>query len=279
MPPNKRRDGVDASCGSAEVDAAPLSYDGHQRERQPHTIAIETPVNIIYGSLPFAVMMATPTDLEDFAYGFSFTEGIIDAADDVRELSLTDTDDGLKLSVSLKADNMQRHLGRARNLTGRTGCGVCGIADLSEMPNGTTKLSPPAHFQIKSIARALEQSQTKQVLNASTRAVHGAAFCNWGGDIVALREDVGRHNALDKLIGALLRGGHNPADGFMLITSRASYEMIEKTARAGSPVLVAMSAPTSLAIERADAYGLTLIAVAREDGAIQFTPATQDQTL
>lgn len=263
MPPNKPASKIFA--------ARALSYDGAPGKNYSQAIAVETPVNIIYGSIPFAVMMTSPVDLEDFAYGFSFTEGIIDHGDDIRSVHLEDVAGGLKLSVMLRADTMQRHLGRARNLTGRTGCGVCGIADLSQMPERHSRLAAAQDFDPKSVAVALKKSQALQQLNAGTRAVHSAAFCNWQGQVVTLREDVGRHNALDKLIGALLRNDVRSADGFILISSRASYEMIEKTVRFGAPVLVAMSAPTSLAIERAQGYGLTLIAIAREDGAILFS--------
>ncbi len=269
MPPNSQpgRNVVRSFDGMA------VRYDGGAAEPGAHAIAVETPVNIIYGSLPFAVMMASPADLEDFAYGFSFTEGIIDAADDVRDFVVAETDAGIKVSLTLKAENMQRHLGRARNLAGRSGCGICGISDLSEMPDMPALANHADGYDPAAIARALRKLEEIQTLNAATRSVHGAAFCNWRGEVIALREDVGRHNALDKLVGAMLRSGNSAADGFVLITSRASYEMVEKTVRAGAPVLVAMSAPTSLAIERAQQYGLTLIAVARDDGAIAFTSA------
>ena len=264
------------SASSRIVDAAAIAYDGTSGPRQPHAIAVEVPVNFIFGSIPFAVMMASPQDIEDFAYGFTFTEGIIDSSDDIRDVSVERAEEGFRVSVTLKAEMMQRHLGRARNLSGRTGCGVCGIADLKDMPQASGLEAGGADFDARSIARALRECQQLQVLNGETRAVHGAAFCSHDGTVIAMREDVGRHNALDKLIGSLLRIGVKGADGFVLITSRASFEMIEKAVRFGAPVLVAMSAPTSLAIERARAYGLTLIAVARKDGAILFAPETAD---
>ncbi|MCC2097039.1 MAG: formate dehydrogenase accessory sulfurtransferase FdhD [Hyphomicrobiales bacterium] len=255
-------------------DAIDVSYDGAPGDVQPHAIAVETPVNFIFGSIPFAVMMASPSDLEDFAYGFSFTEGIIDAPEDIREVSIEDSDGAIRVSVTLNADRMQRHLGRSRSLAGRTGCGVCGIADLADMPQAAALESGGGRFDPHGVARALRESHELQALNMHTRAVHGAAFCDGDGAVIALREDVGRHNALDKLIGSLLRAGVKGSDGFVLITSRASFEMIEKTVRFGAPALVAISAPTSLAIDRARAYGLTLIAVARDDGAILFAPET-----
>ena len=272
MPRNK----LQHPAASRIVDAAAIAYDGTSGPPQPHAIAVEMPVNFIFGSIPFAVMMASPRDIEDFAYGFTFTEGIVDASDDIRDVSVERAEEGFRVSVTLKAEMMQRHLGRARNLSGRTGCGVCGIADLKDMPQANGLEAGGADFDVRSIARALWECQQLQVLNRETRAVHGAAFCRHDGTVVAMREDVGRHNALDKLIGSLLRNGVKGSDGFVLITSRASFEMIEKTVRFGAPVLVAISAPTSLAIERARAYGLTLIAVAREDGAILFAPETRN---
>jgi FdhD protein len=253
-----------------------IAYDGASGSLQSHAIAVEMPVNFIFGSIPFAVMMASPQDIEDFAYGFTFTEGIADAPDDIRGVSVEQEDGGIRVSVTLKAEMMQRHLGRARNLSGRTGCGVCGIADLKELPRADRLKAVGTALDARAIGRALQECQKHQLLNRETRAVHGAAFCRHDGSIIAMREDVGRHNALDKLIGSLLRTGVKGSDGFVLITSRASFEMIEKTVRFGAPVLVAMSAPTSLAIDRASAYGLTLIAVAREDGAILFAPETLD---
>ncbi len=263
-------------ASSRTIDAAAIAYDGTSGPPQPRAIAVEVPVNFIFGSLPFAVMMASPQDIEDFAYGFTFTEGIVDSSDDIRDVSVEQAEGGFRVSVTLKAEMMQRHLGRARNLSGRTGCGVCGIADLKDMPQANGLAAVGADFDVRSIARALRKCQQLQVLNRETRAVHGAAFCRHDGTVIAMREDVGRHNALDKLIGSLLRTGVKGPDGFVLITSRASFEMIEKTVRFGAPVLVAMSAPTSLAIERAHAYGLTLIAVAREDGATLFAPGAAD---
>lgn len=272
MPRNK----LQHPAASRIVEAAAIAYDGTSGPRQPHAIAVEAPVSFIFGSIPFAVMMASPQDIEDFAYGFTFTEGIVDSSDDIRDVSVERAEEGFRVSVTPKAEMMQRHLGRARNLSGRTGCGVCGIADLKDMPQANGLEAGGADFDVRSIARALRECQQLQVLNRETRAVHGAAFCRHDGTVIAMREDVGRHNALDKLIGSLLRTGVKGPDGFVLITSRASFEMIEKTVRFGAPVLVAMSAPTSLAIERAHAYGLTLIAVAREDGAILFAPGTAD---
>ncbi|MGE3246998.1 MAG: formate dehydrogenase accessory sulfurtransferase FdhD [Beijerinckiaceae bacterium] len=266
MPPNEGNppDGAAAARGLA------IGFAGQPAVPHDHRVPVETPVNLIYGSIPFAVMMATPSDLEDFACGFSFSEGIVDNIQAIRDISVEGSAEGIRLSIALAAGDMQRHLGRARNLTGRTGCGVCGIADLSEMPR-LQNVAEGSVIASAALARALAQAESHQSLNRITHAVHGAAFCSPEGDILLMREDVGRHNALDKLIGAAMRKGIAAADGFVLVTSRASYEMVEKTARFGTPVLAAMSAPTSLAIARADACGVTLVAVARPDGAIVFS--------
>ena len=267
MPRNKSGD----QPAFTKVIGKDISFCGGSADERSHDIATEVPVNVIYGSVPFAVMMTTPVDLEDFAYGFTFTEGIVDKADDIRDVSIEETQKGIKLSITLRAENMQRHLGRARNLAGRTGCGVCGIADLAEMPSLATRYARPVEFAPTSISKALGQMDELQTLNKRTHAVHAAAYCDATGTIIALREDVGRHNALDKLAGSILRDAIEARDGFLLITSRASYEMVEKATRLGVSLLVAISAPTSLAIERANALGMTLVGIARADGAVAFS--------
>ena len=233
-------------------------------------VPVETPVNIVYAPVPFAVMMATPADLEDFAYGFSFTEGVVSAASDIRSVEIEEEERGLRLVVTLAGDKMQSHLSRARNIAGRTGCGLCGIDDLKSLPRARAQAGAAPVIDKAAIARALAALEKSQPLNALTHAVHGAAWCGLDGALHAVREDVGRHNALDKLIGALLRASAKPDAGFFLITSRCSFEMVEKAAAFGARALVAISAPTSLALERARDYGMTLIAVARADGALIF---------
>ena len=235
-------------------------------------IAVETPVNILFGGIPFAVMMTTPADLEDFAIGFALTEGIVDSLGDIRGVAIERAESGLKVNVTLAGERMSAHLARGRAISGRTGCGLCGIADLAALPAARARIADVEPVNPAAVKAALEALDHSQPLNAQTRAVHGAAWCDRSGAIVALREDVGRHNALDKLIGALVRGGVSPADGFFVITSRCSFEMVAKAAIFGASTLVALSAPTSLAIERAEASGVTLIAIARADQATIFTP-------
>ena len=234
-------------------------------------LAVEAPVNLVYGSVPHAVMMATPGDLEDFAYGFSLTEGIVDDASEIRDVRVEEVDDGLRLLVELAPGRLREHLARKRAISGRTGCGVCGIEDLAALPRAKSRQSPALKVPVASIATALGALDSAQQLGAKTRAVHAAAWARLDGTLLAVREDVGRHNALDKLIGAMMRAGTDPADGFLVITSRCSFEMVEKTARLGAGMVVAISAPTSLALERAKEHGLTLCAIARSDSLTVFT--------
>lgn len=242
-------------------------------------VAVEAPVNIVYGTLPYAVMMATPSDLADFVTGFSLTEGIIRGADEIRGITVTPQADGLVVAVDLAPGRFREHLARRRNLSGRTSCGLCGVETLAELPlaeQGGMRQTVSA----SAIHKALVALERHQPLNRLTRSVHAAAWCDLGGAILAAREDVGRHNALDKLIGARLRAGHDAAGGFILVTSRASFEMVEKAAIFGAGTLVAISAPTSLAIERANRLGLTLVCIARDDAAMLFAGAlAQDEKL
>lgn len=234
-------------------------------------IAVEWPVNIRYGSVPYAVMMATPRDLEDFVTGFSLTEGIIAEAAEIRDLRISFEAEAISLDVELTPGRFRRHLGRQRRLTGRTSCGVCGVEDASQLPRAERTVPSRLPISAEAVARAIGDLRAHQPLHARTRAVHGAAWCDRLGHIRLAREDVGRHNALDKLIGAVLRAGETVADGFVLVTSRASYEMVEKTAILGATALVSVSAPTSLAVARAQAAGLMLVSVAREDGCEVFS--------
>jgi FdhD protein len=242
------------------------------------SVAVETPVNIVYGTLPYAVMMASPADLEDFVAGFSLTEGVIGEAGDIRGMTVRREAGGLVAEVELTPDRLRAHLAlsRRRNLTGRTSCGLCGIDNLNELPLALRQVRQGAKITATAIAAALAGLSAGQSLFRLTRSAHAAAWCDLDGRIVALREDVGRHNALDKLIGARLRAGCS-RDGFVLVTSRASFEMVEKTAIFGAPGLVAISAPTSLAVERAKALGLTLVALARSDAALVFAGEIVDQ--
>ena len=228
-------------------------------------VAVETPIAVSFLGIGYAVMMATPGDLEDFAFGFALSERLITSARDVTDLAVAEDSRGLLLNIELVDERHAAVLARVRHRVGESGCGLCGIENLEQalrpLPHvpGFIAPDPSAIFQ------ALETMGSHQELNRETRAVHGAGLFDVEGDLVAIREDVGRHSAFDKLIGHCLRSGIDMSQGFALLTSRCSYELVEKAALAGIPLLVTVSAPTSLAIERAEEAGLTLIALARSD--------------
>lgn len=274
MLPSERNDLNDTDTPaptSRRVPTLVVAYDDPTAREGHRDLAVEMPVNLVYGSVPYAVMMTTPSDLEDFAYGFSLTEGIVESADEIRSVRVEDGDGGLRLVVDLAPGRLREHLARKRAISGRTGCGVCGIDDLAALPKAEARSHAMQVVGIESIQRALLGMGDAQVLNHTTRAVHAAAWADRNGNLLAVREDVGRHNGLDKLIGALMRAGTDPNDGFVVITSRCSFEMVEKTATFGAAVLVAISAPTSLAIDRARLHDITLCAIARSDTLTVFS--------
>jgi FdhD protein len=231
----------------------------------------ETAICFTYDGGSYAVMMATPQDLEDFAYGFSLTEGVIGGVDDIERLEVIEGDLGIELRMWLAAPHGAAYGERRRHLAGPTGCGLCGIESLAEAMRAPRKIASAVSFRPEEIMSALDALTREQALNRETRAVHAAAFWLPGRGLIAVREDVGRHNALDKLAGALARRRISPADGFVVFTSRVSVEMIQKAAAIGVPLVVAVSAPTALALRMAEAAGITLIAVARHDGFEIFT--------
>ena len=231
----------------------------------------ETAVAFTYEGGSYAVMMATPQNLEDFALGFSFTEGLAASPADIRQLDVIEHDTGIELRMWLAEPRAAALSERRRHLAGPTGCGLCGIESLDEAVRPLRRVGDEAVFTPADIMHALETLAPRQELNRQTRAVHAAAFWRPESGLVAVREDVGRHNALDKLAGAMLRAGI-PADGGMvLLTSRVSVEMVQKTAVIGAPLIVAVSAPTALAVRTAETAGITLVAVARSDGFETFT--------
>ena len=234
-------------------------------------VATEVPVQVLFGGVPFGIMMATPADLEDFAYGFALTEGVVADAAEIRAVAVDGAAGAVRLGIDVTGARLQTHLARKRAMTGRTSCGLCGVDDLAALPRAAA--GPPGaapRVALGAIGRALAALDAGQELNAATRAVHGAAWATLDGTVVAVREDVGRHNALDKLIGACLRAGRDPASGFVVVTSRASFEMVEKAATFGCRTLVAISAPTALAIDRARALDVTLVGIARRDSVTVF---------
>lgn len=231
----------------------------------------EAAIAFTYNGSSYAVMMATPQDLEDFALGFSFTEGVIASPGDIEQLEVIEQDIGIELRMRLTEARASAFHERRRYLAGPTGCGLCGIESLDEAMRTPAHIAEDVVFSPQDVMRALAALEGQQAINAQTRAVHGAAFYSTARGLVAVREDVGRHNALDKLVGALVRRGVSGAEGFAVVTSRLSVEMIQKAAALGIPMLVAVSAPTALAVRTAEAAGMTLVAVARHDGFEIFT--------
>lgn len=231
----------------------------------------ETAVSFTYDGGSYAVMMATPQNLEDFAVGFSITEGVAASPADIRQLDIVEHDSGIELRMWLNEPRAQALSERRRYLAGPTGCGLCGIDSLDEAVRTPARVRDGQTFASADIMQALELLPPLQSLNRQTRAVHAAAFWHPDNGIVAVREDVGRHNALDKLAGALVRESMAVSGGMVLLTSRVSVEMVQKTAAIGAPLIAAVSAPTALAVRTAETAGITLVAVARSDGFEVFT--------
>jgi FdhD protein len=246
-------------------------YRGDSVAEGSRTIPRETPVALTYNRSTHAVMLATPADLEDFAIGFSLSEGIIRHSADVLALEIVSVPDGIECRMDLQADRLADLTRRQRRLTGPSGCGLCGLDSLAAAIRPAPTVPAGQSFTPAMVQAAMQAMPAAQTLNMATRAVHAAAFWTPAKGLVALREDVGRHNALDKLSGALSRLGVRAADGLVLLSSRVSVEMVQKAATLGAPVIVAISAPTSLAVEVAAAAGITLIGVARSDGFEIFT--------
>ncbi|MBW4089723.1 MAG: formate dehydrogenase accessory sulfurtransferase FdhD [Proteobacteria bacterium] len=234
-------------------------------------LAEETPVALSYNRATLAVMLATPADLEDFAVGFSLTEGVVSAPAEIEELAVVAVPAGVELRMWLTPARAAAAETRRRRLTGLGGCGLCGIDSLAAAIRTPPTVSAAARFTSAQIATAIAALAPAQALNAATRATHAAGFWTAAEGLVALREDVGRHNALDKLAGALARSGRGAADGIVVLSSRLSVELVQKAAAIGAPVVVAVSAPTALAVRVAEAAGLTLVGVARDDGFEIFT--------
>lgn len=220
---------------------------------------------MVYNGATFAVMMATPHDLEDFALGFSLSEGLISSPVQLLQVEKRELLEGIELAMQVSDEASGAHLDRERErlLPGRSGCGICGTRELEDAIRQHSPVSAGHTLARDALERAQQQLHARQPMNEATGAVHAAAWATLDGDIVLVREDVGRHNALDKLIGAMRRAGSDPELGFALVTSRASYEMVTKATSAGITVLAAISAPTALAIQLARSAGITLVGFTR----------------
>jgi formate dehydrogenase accessory protein FdhD len=232
-------------------------------EDRMDAVAEETPVALIYNDQPHVVMMASPQDLEDFAIGFSLSEGLIRCARDIDSIERLDHPEGIAMQLRCAPASLQDLGERRRNLTGRTGCGLCGAETLAQAMRTPRQVGQGSSVSPQALQRALALLTGAQPLNMMTGAVHAAAWCDPDGNIVSLREDVGRHNAMDKLIGAKARAGESFEEGFLLLTSRASYELVLKASMLNIALMVAVSAPTGLAIRIASEAGITLAAFLR----------------
>lgn len=239
------------------------------RAKTLRPVAIEAPVAIEFNGIGYAVMMATPQALDDFAYGFARSERLIASADDVIDVAAHVTMRGTILRIALKAHCAEKVIERVRHRVSESGCGLCGIENLEQALRPLPQISTATVPDDASVFRALSGLAANQPLNRATGAVHAAALCSAAGDIRLTREDVGRHNAFDKLLGAMLRAGLDWDGGFALLSSRCSFELVEKAALAGCPALVSISAPTSLALDRAREVGLPLVVLAREDALLR----------
>jgi FdhD protein len=233
----------------------------------------ETALAITYNGGTYAVMMGTPQDFRDFAYGFSLSEGVVSDIDEIESFEAVAFDDGVELRMWLASDKAESISARRRQIAGPTGCGLCGIDSISEAVKPAAIVTAEGTFSFDQIMAAMDALAPLQKINVETRAVHAAAFWTPAQGIVALREDVGRHNALDKLAGSLAQVKVDASQGMVLLTSRVSVEMVQKTAAIGAPLMVSVSAPTALAIRMAEAAGITLAAIARSDGFEVFTHA------
>lgn len=247
--------------GLANIDALHLDPDGRQPRVEP--VVVETPVALLYNGEAFAVMMATPSDLDDFAPGFAMTEGIVATADQLRLVDSVRTRHGVALHCAIPQARFDALGKRRRNLEGRSGCGLCGMESLQAAVRELPPLVRDAsRWSAATLLAGLRTLRDSQPLNAASGGVHAAGLLHRDGGL-QVREDVGRHNAVDKVIGAALRAGVDPAACALLVTSRASFEIVQKAATVGIGTVVAISAPTSLAVERAAALGVTLVAFAR----------------
>jgi FdhD protein len=236
----------------------------------PDWLAEEVPVALVFNGISHAVMLASPDQLEDFALGFALTEGLLTDRSELYGIELERGEHGISLQLEVASACEWRFKERRRNLAGRTGCGLCGTESLDQVSRSVPQ-APIVHLRPGVLALGQCALREWQQLQQLTGAAHAAAWCDLDGRIVLLREDIGRHNALDKLVGAMARAGTDPTTGWVLVTSRASFEMVQKTAMAGAGLLAAVSAPTSMAVDLAERCGLALAGFVRGDDFVAYT--------
>ena len=260
---------LDTETASAEVVVE--RWRRGRTERTVDRVAEEIPVAIAYHGVPHVVMLATPADLEDYAVGFTLSEGLVASASEIRGVEVVREAESAEVRVSIAWERFPELLRRRRNLTGRTGCGLCGAETVDQAVHEGLKVGQGPTVTIAALHTAIVQLESVQPLNSRTGSVHAAAWVLPEKGIQCVREDVGRHNALDKLIGALVRAGADFGAGYLLITSRASFEMVQKAAMVGITFVVAVSAPTAFAVRLAERSGVTLIGFARRDQHVVYT--------
>lgn len=253
------------------LEVPALRWEGGRAQERTEQVAEETPVAIVYNGIPHVVMMATPADLEDFALGFSITEELIRSPADLPSMQVVRYGQGIEIQAMVAPECEATIASRNRRLTGRTGCGICGTDSIEGVLKQLHPVSSTAAVSTAAVENACRTLVGHQTLNSAAGAVHAAGWASLEGEIQLAREDVGRHNALDKLIGALLVRGVNPQAGFIVVTSRASFEMVQKATVFGAPLLAAISGPTGLAVRIAEHAGLTLVGFARGDRLTVYT--------
>jgi FdhD protein len=258
--------------GSTRFSFSVLRPDGGQAEQLDRQLISEVPVAIEYNGIGYAVMMATPLDLEDFAIGFSLSEQLIDSAAEIAAIDCHRAEKGWIMRIQLPPDRAEKVYARARQRVSESSCGLCGMDNLDEVMRDLPRVTAQLAVSDSAIFSALAALREHQKLNAETGASHAAAFCAPDGSIQIVREDVGRHNALDKLIGAIARSGQKASEGFLLLTARCSFELVQKAILANCPMLVTISAATDLAATTAATHGLRLVSLARPDSALSASP-------
>lgn len=246
-------------------------WRGPTHQHKEDLVAEEVPVVLVYNTHPHVVMLTTPLNLEDFALGFSLTEGIIQHPHQLQSVRVVQRSKGVEVRMTVPEQCSTAMHGKGRNMTGRTGCGLCGASTLEQAIRKPKPVGCGLTLDATKLCDAMQTMPEKQTLNQKTGAVHAAAWLDPDDGLVVVREDVGRHNALDKLIGALAKTDKDFDKGWLLVTSRASYEMVQKAASVGITLLAAISAPTGLAIQLAEECGLTLIGFARNDNHVIYT--------